>query len=111
MSALLSGLQRRVPVVATFHGSDVNAPKLRLFTRIAKSFTRAHMMVSDEIKRILNRSEIHVTLCAVDTDVFRAVDMVQARQSMGWNTQERYISFSSSFANVVKECSARGLFP
>jgi glycosyltransferase involved in cell wall biosynthesis len=102
MSALLAGLQRKVPVVATFHGSDVNVPKLRLFTRMAMLLTRAHIVVSNDMKRKLNRSEIHVIPCAVDTAVFRPGDMIQARQSMGWNTQDRYILFSSSFANAVK---------
>ena len=102
MSALLAGLQRKVPVVATFHGSDVNVPKLRIFTRVAMLLTRAHIVVSNEMKRILKRSELHVIPCAVDTAVFHPSEMAQARRSMGWNTHDRYILFSSSFSNAVK---------
>jgi teichuronic acid biosynthesis glycosyltransferase TuaC len=102
MSALLSGLQRKVPVVATFHGSDVNVPKLRFFTRLAILLTQAHIVVSEDMKRKLNRSDIHVLPCAVDTAVFRPSEMTQARRLMGWNMHDRYILFSSSFSNTVK---------
>lgn len=102
MSALLSGLQRKVPVVATFHGSDVNVPKLRLFTRLAILLTQAQIVVSEDMKRKLNRSDIQVLPCAVDTAVFRPGEMAQARRLMGWNMKDRYILFSSSFSNAVK---------
>jgi teichuronic acid biosynthesis glycosyltransferase TuaC len=102
MSALLAGLQRKVPVVATFHGSDVNVTKLRIFTRVAMLLTRAQIVVSNEMKRILKRSELHVIPCAVDTVVFCPADRAQSRISLGWNSQDKYVLFSSSFSNRVK---------
>jgi glycosyltransferase involved in cell wall biosynthesis len=54
------------------------------------------------MKRILNRPELHVIPCAVDTAVFRPSDLSQSRMMLGWNLHDRYILFSSSFSNAVK---------
>ena len=35
LSGLLANLQRRVPVVTTYHGSDINDKKVLLFSKIA----------------------------------------------------------------------------
>ena len=102
MSALLSGLQRKVPVVATFHGSDVNVSKLRFFTRAAIRLSRAQIVVSNDLKRILGRSSLKVIPCAVDDTVFHAMSYKDCRSQLGWGSTTRYIVFSSSFQNAIK---------
>jgi glycosyltransferase involved in cell wall biosynthesis len=102
MSALLAGLQRSVPVVATFHGSDVNVARLRFFTRIASVLSRAQIVVSQDMKRILGSSSVHVIPCAVNTDIFFPADRQNERQRLGWATNETYVLFSSSFTSAVK---------
>jgi len=102
MSVLLAALQRKIPVVATFHGSDVNIPKLRRFSRLAMLLSRAHIVVSKEMKRALNDERVHVVPCAVDTHVFYPSDTLMERKKLGWSESDTYILFSSSFANTVK---------
>ena len=34
MSGLLVNLQRKVPIITTFHGSDINFPKLRIISNL-----------------------------------------------------------------------------
>jgi glycosyltransferase involved in cell wall biosynthesis len=105
MSALLAGTQRMVPVVATFHGSDVYVPKLRAFTRIAVRLSKAQVTVSAEMKQILGNDSIHVIPCAVDTSLFYPTDQLEARLQLGWSIDDRYILFSSAFDNPVKNAS------
>jgi glycosyltransferase involved in cell wall biosynthesis len=102
MSALLAGMQRVVPVVATFHGSDVHVPKLRAFTRVAVWLSRAHITVSAEMKRILGKDSVHIIPCAVDTSVFFPADRELARYALGWSLNDKYVLFSSAFDNHVK---------
>jgi len=102
MSVLLAALQRRIPVVATFHGSDINIPKLRRFSRLAMLLSRAHIVVSNEMKHALKDDRVHVVPCAVDTDVFYPTDAISERKKLGWSESDAYILFSSSLTNTVK---------
>jgi len=102
MSALLAGLQRKVPVVATFHGSDVNVPRLRMFTRMAIMLSRAHVVVSNDLKCILKRDDIAVIPCAVDDSVFHFMSFEECRAQLGWAADGCYILFASSFSNAIK---------
>jgi glycosyltransferase involved in cell wall biosynthesis len=102
MSVLLAALQRRIPVVATFHGSDINIPKLRRFSKLAMMLSRSHIVVSTEMKRALNDERVHVIPCAVDTTLFYPTDTAAERKNLGWKEENRYILFSSAFSNTVK---------
>ncbi|MFM7728435.1 MAG: glycosyltransferase [Flavobacteriales bacterium] len=102
MSALLAGLQKRAPVVATFHGSDVNVPRLRRFTRMAMLLTNSHIVVSNDLKRILGNRNIRVIPCAVDDSVFHEMPFEQCRSMLGWLPDNQYVLFASSFQNAIK---------
>ena len=46
LSGLLANLQRLVPVVTTYHGSDINVPKILRFSRIALRLSAYNIFVS-----------------------------------------------------------------
>lgn len=46
LSGLLANLQRRVPVVTTYHGSDINLPKILRFSKIAMLLSAHNIFVS-----------------------------------------------------------------
>ena len=46
LSGLLANLQRRVPVVTTYHGSDINVPKVLRFSKIAMRLSVYNIFVS-----------------------------------------------------------------
>ena len=46
LSGLLANLQRRVPVVTTYHGSDINKPNILRFSRIAMRLSAHNIFVS-----------------------------------------------------------------
>ena len=46
LSGLLANLQRRVPVVTTYHGSDINNPNILRFSKIAMRLSAHNIFVS-----------------------------------------------------------------
>ena len=46
LCGLLANLQRRVPVVTTYHGSDINKPNIRRFSKIAIRLSAFNIFVS-----------------------------------------------------------------
>jgi teichuronic acid biosynthesis glycosyltransferase TuaC len=102
MSALLCGLQRKKKVVATFHGSDINNLRLKRFTRIAIFLTHKHIVVSSDLKNKLGSKSIEVIPCGVDNQSFQPIDQQLAQLKLGWLPSKKYILFSSSFSNEVK---------
>ena len=56
ISGLVANLQRKVPVVITFHGSDAYLPKVRLLSKIAAGLSGFNIFVS--AKFIIRYEEI-----------------------------------------------------
>ena len=56
LSGLLANLQRLVPVVTTYHGSDINVPKILRFSRIAMRLSAYNIFVS--------RRNLAIALCS-----------------------------------------------
>ena len=46
LCGLLANLQRRVPVVTTYHGSDINVPSILRFSKLAMRLSKANIFVS-----------------------------------------------------------------
>ena len=46
LSGLLANLQRHVPIVTTYHGSDINVPVVRRFSKIAMRLSAHNIFVS-----------------------------------------------------------------
>lgn len=52
LCCLLANLQRRVPVVSTYHGSDINAPKVMRFSKVAMRLSAWNIFVSKRTQDI-----------------------------------------------------------
>jgi glycosyltransferase involved in cell wall biosynthesis len=102
MSALLCGFQRNKRVLATFHGSDVNNTKLRVFTLLATALTYKQIVVSEEMYHKLGKSTVEIIPCGVDTDIFNPTENRHAKAELGWLPEKKYIVFSSAFNNPIK---------
>ena len=105
MSALLCGLQFKVPVVATYHGSDVNNANLRIFTRISMLLTQQHIVVSEPLKQILKSKSVRVIPCGVNQEVFYPKSLEKSRRELQWESGKIKVLFSSAFSNPVKNAS------
>lgn len=94
-------LQRKVPVVVTYHGSDINLKKVRNYSLPAMWFSRQNIFVS---RKLLAKSGSDglVIPCGVDLDVFFPMDKQASRLKLGLSPEKKYILFSSAFNNPVK---------
>jgi teichuronic acid biosynthesis glycosyltransferase TuaC len=103
LSGLLANLQRKVPVVTTFHGSDINNPGILIWSKwthrlsFASVFVEASMM--NKFKK--HRNSIIIP-CGVDVSLFNVINKAEARKILGLEKKEIYVLFSSYFANPVK---------
>ena len=52
LCCLLANLQRLVPVVSTYHGSDINSPKVRRFSKVAMRLSAWNIFVSKRTQDI-----------------------------------------------------------
>ena len=87
LSGLLSVLQRRVPVVTTFHGSDINNRKVLPFSRLAMKLSAFTIFVSQKNVDIARPTEKFALLpCGVNSANFSFVskqDILSKLQKYG----------------------------
>jgi glycosyltransferase involved in cell wall biosynthesis len=106
LSGLLANLQRKVPVVVTYHGSDINEPGVRRFSKIAMLLSCWNVFVSRKTMEIA-RPKNHYSLlpCGIDMTELQLVDKKEARSRMHLDESRRYVLFAGAFDNPVKNAS------
>lgn len=102
LSGLLAGLQRKTPVVVTFHGSDIHQKKNRPFSRLAMRLSASHIFVSPVLQKMVNDRKGYVIPCGVDREIFYPTDKIACRRKLGFKDEKKYILFSSRFTNPIK---------
>lgn len=105
LSGLLANLQRQVPVVTSYHGSDIHTGGLTLFfTRLAIRLSAFNIFVSN---RLLEQSGYKgkkkcIISCGINMNTFHPIDRAAARKSIGWDSKGTYVFFGGAFENKVK---------
>ncbi|MCF8378563.1 MAG: glycosyltransferase [Bacteroidales bacterium] len=103
LSGLLANFQRKLPVVTTFHGSDINEKKLLKYSRLAHHFSAASIFVSEKMKeKVKDKGNSFVIPCGVELSTFVIDNKVQKHISEILEKGSFNILFSSSFSNPVK---------
>lgn len=102
--ALLCNLQRQVPVITTFHGSDIHYGRIRWLSGIAGLLSRKSIYVSQQLRRkaILKKKSDVLIPCGIDLATFLPLPQEKARKALGFPEDEPYILFCSQFDNPVK---------
>ena len=104
---IVARTQWRVPIVLTYHGSDLQGTpdsdgRYPLSERIIAAggrsfaeFVDAVIVQNDEMARRLRRNDVHVIPHEVDLSLFAPVDRDQARAELGLDPQRPYVLFAS----------------
>lgn len=104
LSGLLATLQRKIPVIITFHGSDININKNYKWSFIASRLSSKNIFVHKDqpkkLKVMLNEKDI--IPCGINLKIFQPKDKVALRKKLNWDQNKVYILFSSSFDKPVK---------
>jgi len=105
LSGLLANLQRKVPVVTTYHGSDIHSGGLLLtLSQFSMRLSRYNIFVSDKLLKLANyhRRNAMVQPCGVDFDKFNVLSREEARKLLGWGANGKYVLFAGDFDNTIK---------
>jgi len=103
LSGLVSIFQRRIPVICTFHGSDVLYVRWQSFvSKIITIFLTHSIAVSSEIARKLPGNKILVIPCGVDMSFFSPMDKDKARKKLNLNLEKKYLLFPGNPKRKVK---------
>lgn len=103
LCGLLANLQRQIPVVTTYHGSDINDPKVLKFSKLAMRLSAWNIFVSKKNVLISGQNQKYSLLpCGIDTDNFVEKDKNEARKELAWQENEKYVLFAGAFDNAVK---------
>ena len=103
LSGLLANLQRRVPVVTTYHGSDINDKKVLRFSKIAMRLSSWNIFVSRKTMEMANPKKKYSLLpCGIDMTDLQLTERNEARQKLNLTEHKKYILFAGAFDNAVK---------
>jgi len=103
LSGLLANLQRKVRVVVTFHGSDINERKVLPFSKMAMCLSGWNIFVSRKTLDIARPSKRYALLpCGIDLSDLQLTGKVEARQRMALDLDKKYVLFAGAFDDIVK---------
>lgn len=103
LSGLLANLQRSVPVVTTYHGSDINLPKVLRLSKIAMKLSAWNIFVSQKNVDIAQPKKKYILLpCGVNLPNYNESEISATKQKLNWNLNKKYILFAGAFDNRVK---------
>lgn len=103
LSGLFANFQRRVPVVTTYHGTDINNKLVRFISRFSMRLSAWNVFVSRKTMALAKPKTHFVLLpCGIDLNDAQKTSKSKARQEMGMDGRKKYVLFSGAFKDVVK---------
>lgn len=103
LSGLFANLQRQVPVVTTYHGSDINDKKVLPLSKMAIAFSAWNVFVSSRTLEIAHQQRKYTLLpCGIDLTDLQLTCKNEARLKLGLDADKKYVLFAGAFNNAIK---------
>ena len=103
LSGLLANLQRSVPVVTTYHGSDINLPNVLKLSKIAMRLSAFNIFVSQRNVDIAKPKNKFLLLpCGVNLPIYNEEDVIAIKKQLNYQKVKKYVLFAGAFDNRVK---------
>ena len=103
LSGVFANLQRKVPVVTTFHGSDINDPVVRRWSKCAIRLSAFCIFVSTKNLTEANPQKNYALIpCGINMQDYPIINREDARHIMGLAPSGKYVLFAGAFDNPVK---------
>jgi glycosyltransferase involved in cell wall biosynthesis len=102
LTGALALVQRRVPTVVTFHGSDTGYVRWQAWLSWFVARLATPLFVSRDGARRLGRANAAVIPAGVDVELFRPRPATDARAALGWHEHCRYILLPGARSNPRK---------
>lgn len=105
LSGLCANLQRGIPVVTTYHGSDIHSGgRLLKLSQIAMQLSVYNIFVSKKILELsaYKKDNTCILSCGIDLSTIQALPKEAAREELGFDTNKKIGLFSGAFNNYIK---------
>ena len=104
LSGLFATLQKKIPAIVTYHGSDIHKGGLILFlSRIAMYKAVWNIIVSNPLCKIANiKRNVSVIPCGAYEKMFVPMNKEVVRAKLGWGKSEKVVAFAGAFDREVK---------
>ena len=105
LSGLCANLQREVPVVTTYHGSDIHSGGWVLkLSQLAMRLSAYNIFVSTKMLEMsgYKKNNACVQSCGLDLNIIKEIPREQAREKLGFDKKQKIGLFSGSFDNAIK---------
>lgn len=103
LSGLFANMQRRIPVVTTYHGSDINDKSVLRFSKMAMCLSAWNVFVSTKTLEIAKpKKKYSLIPCGIDLSDLQLTEKSAARQKMNLTAEKKYVLFAGAFDNKVK---------
>ena len=103
LSGLLANLQRNVPVITTFHGSDINVITNRPFSLLSSILSKYSIFISKELfRKLILKGRSSIIPSEIDLDLFFPIDKLKAKKQLDLPPHEKLVLFAGSFNNRIK---------
>lgn len=103
IAGLFANMQRSVPVITTYHGSDINKPSVRKLSKLTQRLSAYNLFVSQALADLMpKRDNSSVLPCGVIAPFFEEMNKKKARQKLGLPMNEKLVLFSSTYRWPVK---------
>lgn len=105
LSCMLANLAtRRVPVVSTYHGSDINASSVLWLSKMAMELSAWNIFVSQRNVEIAKpRKHWSLIPCGVALSDDQLQSRTKTRKVFGWRMNDKKVLFVGAFDNAVKD--------
>lgn len=103
LCGLLANSQRRIPVVTTYHGSDINDPRVLRLSKKSIRRSRFNIFVSQKnVDIACPQDDFALIPCGINLDDYPIMEKSEARRQMGLGPSGKYVLFAGAFSNRVK---------
>lgn len=106
LSGLLANLQMEVPVVTTYHGSDINDKMVLPFSKMAIRLSEWNIFVSQKtMLKVGIKGNCTLLPCGTDLCNMQLTEKNEARRLMGLDVGKVFVLFAGAFENTVKNAA------
>ncbi len=92
---------KKIKIIITYHGSDINDASERRFSLFAARFSSHNILVSEKMLKHFTKN-FSVIPCGIDTNIEYGLRDI-TRSKYGWSENDFVILFSSSFERKEKD--------
>ena len=106
LSGLCANLQRQVPVVTTYHGSDIHSGGWILkLSQLAIKLSAYNIFISKKLKELSGTRQTNTTIIPCGIDMETILDMPRQETKRLMKHDKPFVLFSGSFNNEVKNAA------